>query len=185
MQSGDAVLNNREIRNAEHPDAAVAPGLRGEPRNGVGDFADRTIVEIAELAARPSGATNVHNDVDVATPDEEVRIAGLDVGNRHGEPNRRKRRRLIRFRIGVNAEDDRKFSRRVGPENVAVECFAGTNRDRYVAIVFEAVLARRKNPIRGEHFVLQGRLSARAPTALCLSQRLPDAGRGHVRSADL
>ena len=78
-------LGHREVADPQHPDVAVAPGLRRGPLDEVVDVAPFLLVEESERAARAARATEIRDHMDVATRHPEVGGAGLDETHRRAE----------------------------------------------------------------------------------------------------
>ena len=106
-------LHRPEVRDADHADIAVAPGLFGDPLDEVvGVLAQRhaTGVVVADvLATRSAAAAQVADHVHVAVLDDARDVAGLDapVPHRARAPLRRRRegQRLQFLAVGAQRNE--------------------------------------------------------------------------------
>ncbi len=75
-------LRHGEVADADHPDIAVGPGLCGCPLDEVVHVTALFCIEEAERAARPSGAAQIRNDVDVPARYEKIALARFNEAHR-------------------------------------------------------------------------------------------------------
>src|SRR5207249_10838313 len=79
MQTGDAPLVARVVRDAEHADLAVAPRLCARPLDALVEVVDLAQAVAVHDTGRPARAARVHADHDVAVRDPALGVGDLPV----------------------------------------------------------------------------------------------------------
>ena len=153
VQRRHALLRHGKVRRAEHPHVAVTPRLLREPLDGVIDIPSLLATEKIIEALRFAGAAHVHNHMNVAAGDVEIRIAGFHVAANAARADGHDRSDLIVEGVSADAENDRKFSLSIRPIKITVELGAVRRRNSEIALFAEPIFALRSFPVLCQHGV--------------------------------
>src|SRR4030042_923848 len=117
------LLDNRKIRNSEHADMAVTPGLTCNPLDHLVDVPNglRVRIHVTKIAIRSLSAAKISNDKTISTAHKKVKITGFNGGSFPGEGHRHDLDGLFSFIIGVNRQNRWKLSATVRPENIRIK----------------------------------------------------------------